>query len=264
MTRRRQGADRPPGAHAMAADFDIPADVTGSELSREVRQQLRTLPDKVAESVARHLVMAGRLIDADPEVAYQHARAARSRAARLAVVREACGEAAYASGRYAEALAEFRAVRRMTGAIEYLPVLADCERAIGRPDAALQIAADPSARQLDPAAAVELAIVAAGARLDLGQADVAVRDLAHRARHLPARGRSASRLRYAYAEALLAAGNEEAALTEFGRAAAADPDESTDAAERAAALEGLMVTDTAADAPADPDASPAGSGEPAR
>ena len=94
---------------------EIPADVTARELDPGVRRQLRTLPDKLAERVARHLVAAGRLLEEDPEAAYQHTLAARARAARLAVVREACGEAAYAAGRWAEAHAEFRDVRRMTG-----------------------------------------------------------------------------------------------------------------------------------------------------
>ena len=67
-----------------------------------ITQQLRGLPEKLAARVARHLVAAGLLLDTDPETAYQHTLAARARAARIAVVREACGEAAYAAGHYAE------------------------------------------------------------------------------------------------------------------------------------------------------------------
>ena len=63
----------------------------------------------------RHLVVAGQLIEDDPELAYAHAEAARRRAARLPIVREAAAETAYAAGRYAVALSEFRALRRMTG-----------------------------------------------------------------------------------------------------------------------------------------------------
>ena len=73
------------------------------------------------------------LIDEDPETAYQHALAARSRASRIAVVREATGEAAYAAGHYAEALSELRAAKRMNGATDYLPIMADCHRALGNP-----------------------------------------------------------------------------------------------------------------------------------
>ena len=64
--------------------------------------------------VAGHLVLAGELIDTDPELAYRHAEAARRRAARLPIVREAAAETAYAAGRFDVALSEFRALRRMT------------------------------------------------------------------------------------------------------------------------------------------------------
>ena len=84
-----------------------------------------------AEDVARHLVMAGRVMDDDPQTALLHARAARRRAGRIAAVREAVGIAAYLCEEWTEALSELRAVRRMTGANEVVPMLADCERALG-------------------------------------------------------------------------------------------------------------------------------------
>src|SRR3712207_7631279 len=51
---------------------------------------------------AGHLVVAGTLVDDQPEEALAHARAARDRASRIAVVREAVGVAAYHAGDYAE------------------------------------------------------------------------------------------------------------------------------------------------------------------
>ncbi len=86
----------------------MPEDVTGAELDRDVRRALSSLGDFTAKEVARHLVMVGRLLDDDPEAAWQHALAARARAARIGVVREAAGLAAYHAGHYAEALAELR------------------------------------------------------------------------------------------------------------------------------------------------------------
>ena len=77
--------------------------------------QLKSLPEKLAARVARHLVAAARLMDTDPETAYKHTLAARARAARVAIVREASGEAAYAAGQFKEALTEFKAARRMSG-----------------------------------------------------------------------------------------------------------------------------------------------------
>jgi hypothetical protein len=112
----------------------LPDEITGKELDRSVAAQLKGLPEKLAARVARHLAAAGMLIDEDPETAYQHTLAARSRASRLAVVREATGEAAYAAGHYAEALSELRAAKRMNGATAYLPIMADCHRAFGQPE----------------------------------------------------------------------------------------------------------------------------------
>ncbi len=112
--------------------------------------QLRSLPEKLGQRVARHLAAAGAIIDEDPKTAYQHTLAARARASRLAVVREAVGEAAYAAGEYSEALTELRAARRMNGAQDYLAVMADCERALGRPDRALDLVRKVSARGTCP------------------------------------------------------------------------------------------------------------------
>lgn len=213
-------------------------EISARELDRSVRQQLRSLPDKLADRVARHLVAAGRLLDVDPETAYQHTLAARARASRLAVIREACGEAAYHAGHYAEALTELRAARRMNGSSDYVAVMADCERALGRPERALTLAKDPALQHLDQAQRVEMAIVAAGARRDLGQPEMAMRLLTAENLDTSARAPWVARLRYAYADALLAAGHTGDALQWFHRAAGADAEGLTDAAERIADLEG--------------------------
>ncbi len=124
--------------------------------------------------MARHLVMAGRLLDEDAELAYQHAQAAVRRAGRVDVVREAAGLTAYHTGRYAEALRELRTVRRLNGSSEHLPVMADCERGLGRPERAITLSHDPEAAHLDEAGQVELAMVVAGARLDMSEPDGAL------------------------------------------------------------------------------------------
>ncbi|MBG6181577.1 hypothetical protein [Arthrobacter sp. CAN_A1] len=153
---------------------DIDEDVTGAELDRVTRAQIRNLEEKSAEWVARHLVMAGRLLDDEPELAFQHALAASRRGGRLAVVREAVGLTAYAAGHYGEALREFRTYRRISGSNDHLPVMADCERGLGRPDRALDLAQSEEAEGLSSAGKVELAMVVSGARSDLGQLDAAV------------------------------------------------------------------------------------------
>ncbi len=216
---------------------DLPEHITGAELDRGVRAQLKGLPEKLAARVARHLAAAGALIDEDPETAYQHTLAARARASRLAVVREATGEAAYAAGHYAEALAELRAAKRMNGATDYLPIMADCHRALGNPEQAIKLAKSPSVANFSSEAKAEMTLVEAGARRDMGQLDAALRTL--ELAPLTSKSRSAwvVRLRYAYADTLEAAGRESDALAWFHRTHAIDSEELTDAAARADALE---------------------------
>ena len=216
---------------------ELPPEITGKELDRNVAAQLRGLPEKLAARVARHLAAAGALIDTDPETAYQHCLAARARASRLAVVREATGEAAYAAGHYAEALAELRAAKRMNGATDYLPIMADCHRALGQPEQALKLAKSPSVANFAPEAKAEMTIVEAGARRDMGQLDAALRTLELAPLMHKSRSSWVVRLRYAYADTLLEAGRESDALAWFHRTHAIDSEEITDAAERAEALE---------------------------
>jgi tetratricopeptide (TPR) repeat protein len=215
----------------------IPDEVTGNELDRNVLAQLKGLPEKLANRVARHLAAAGMLIDDEPRAAYEHTLAARARASRLAVVREACGEAAYAAGEYAEALAELRAAKRMNGVTAYLPIMADCERALGRPERALELAKSPAVRNFEPEAKAEMTIVEAGARRDMGEMDAALRTLELAPLNHKSRSSWVVRLRYAYADTLLAAGRGTDALEWFHRTEAIDGDEITDAGDRAAQLE---------------------------
>jgi tetratricopeptide (TPR) repeat protein len=231
---------------AVQAAYDgppIPDDITGEELDRDVRNALKSLPEKLAARVARHLVAAARLLDSDPGTAYQHAQAARARAARVSLVRDACGETAYAAGKFREALAEFQAGRRLSGSPVYLPMMADCERALNRPERALALARSPAAQKLDTAGQIEMLIVESGARRDLGDLEAALRVLDVRLLHSSARSPEVARLRYAYADTLFAAGREQTSHEWFQRAAAADALGSTDAAERVAELEGLIVVD---------------------
>ncbi|SCM08514.1 Tetratricopeptide (TPR) repeat, partial [Streptomyces sp. DpondAA-F4] len=221
----------------------IPDEVTGDEIDKDVRQELMSLPKTLAEDVARNLVVVARLIDEDPEQAYAFSRIALRLASRVAAVREAAGFAAYATQRYAEALAEFRASRRMTGSVELWPVMADCERGLGRPERAMAMAGEPEVQKLDKAGQVEMRLVAAGARRDMGQLDAAIvtlqsPELASNAVHS-----WTPRLRYAYADALLEAGREDEAREWFGKALEADKDGSTDASDRLAELEGVEFVD---------------------
>lgn len=213
-------------------------------LHRAARAELRGLPQELAEIVASHLVVAGQLIEDDPEQAYAHAEAARRRAARLPIVREAAAETAYAAGIWDVALSEFRALRRMTGTHDYLPVMADCERALGRPHHALKLAREADRLELDPGLRIEMTIVEAGARADLDQHPEALR-LLQRAvadtKPSPPVRLPVARLRYAYAEALLQGGDETEARRWFAAAASLDTEGELDAGQRVDELDGLLI-----------------------
>jgi tetratricopeptide (TPR) repeat protein len=191
--------------------------------------------------VGRYLVAAG--LAEDPEQGYAYAQAAKRLAARVGVVREAFGIAAYRTGRWAEALSELRAARRMTGRDDYLPIMADSERALGRLDRALAVVREANTAELDRATQIELRIVESGIRRDQGLPEAAI--VALQVPELTS-GRLrpwSARLFYAYADALLAAGRADEARDAFARAAEADTDGETDAAERLDELDGIEFED---------------------
>lgn len=214
----------------------IPPEIEAKQLAPEVRRELSTLDRHTADAVARHLVAAGELIDEDPEAALNHARAARARSGRIAAVREAVGIAAYQCGDWSQALAELRAARRMGSKSPLLPLIADCERGLGRPERALELARGPEAAQLTGDEADELRIVTAGARADLGQLEQALTVLSNPQPDPTRTGAIAARLFYVYADTLLALDRADEALQWFLRAAAADVDGVTDAEDRVSEL----------------------------
>ncbi|TFB80709.1 hypothetical protein E3N84_02215 [Terrimesophilobacter mesophilus] len=155
----------------------MPDDVVPNQLDRVARAQLKTLSKENADEVARHLVMAARLIDDDPQLAHAHAVSAGRRAGRIAVVRETLAITAYATGDFALALRELRTYRRISGRDDQLPMMVDCERGLGRPAKALALGRSVPRASLPVEVQVELAIAMSGARLDLGQTDAALVEL---------------------------------------------------------------------------------------
>jgi tetratricopeptide (TPR) repeat protein len=221
----------------------IPDDVTGFELDRSVKNQLRTLSKENAVGVGQHLVMVAALLDSDIEAAQAHAETAVRRAGRVPAAREALGLVHYRKGEWAKALSEFRTARRLSGSSHMLPFMVDAERGLGRHERALDLAASTEAASLAQDERIELAIVVSGIRRDLGQYDAAVVGLQLPQLNAGSRQPWAARLFYAYAEALLAKGDEDGALTWFGHAARADLEGETDAEERLSELDGMVLTD---------------------
>lgn len=222
---------------------ELPEEITGKELDRKVWTELRTLSKENALGVARHLVMTYEMLDDDVDLALEHAEHAAKRAGRVPAVREALGLVRYRRGEFGDALREFRTARRLSGSDHLLAFMADCERGLGRPDRALELGASAEAKNLAEADNIELAIVMSGVRRDLGQPDAAVMCLRIPALQKATNQPWAARLFYAYADALLATGDDAGAREWFEKCLDIDIDEQTDAAERLGLRDQDQVTD---------------------
>jgi tetratricopeptide (TPR) repeat protein len=146
-------------------------------LDRQAFNELKALTEENADFVGSHLVMVARYIEEDPTKALSHALSAVRRGGRLACVREAAGVAAYATGDFALALRELRTFNRISGSNEQIALIVDSERGLERPEKALELGRSVDRKKLSDAAAATLAIAMSGARLDLGQAEMALAEL---------------------------------------------------------------------------------------
>lgn len=90
-------------------------------------------------------------------------------------------------------------------------------------------------------------LVAAGARRDQGQLEAAIVTLQSPELASNSVQPWTARLRYAYADALLAAGREDEAREWFGKTLEADKDGATDASDRLAELDGVEFVDASVD-----------------
>lgn len=217
----------------------LPDDVDYYDLDRDTRAGLRSLPKGLAEVVGRRLVMAGRLIDVDPKESLAHAMVARKLASRIAVVREAAGVAAYHAGEWQTAISELRTAQRLTGTKSHVAVIADAERALGRPERAVDAYRELADTDLEPEVRIELLIVAAGARADMGHGAAGLAML--QVPELNASGNETwrQRLRYVYADALAREGRTDDARTWFIKVLERDEDDVLGVGERLLELDGV-------------------------
>ena len=201
-------------------------------LPRDVVADLEILSPGTRARVERWLAATRLSLEEDPQQAYEYAKEAGRIGGRSSVVREAVGIAAYHAGDFSEARKELQAARRIGGRDDLIPLLADCERALGNPRKAVDLANSPEAKGLRGETQAELLLVAAGARLDLDQTDAAVGLLRGPCSNTPSNAPWAARIYYGYAEALLANGDVEDARDWFLKAASADLHGTTDASDR--------------------------------
>ena len=158
-------------------------------------------------------------------------------ALRSPTVRELLGLALYRMARWKEAAGELSAFRRLTGSQEQNPVIADCYRALGRPERALELCREIDPRRVPAAIYYEGVIVAAGALRDMGRLDEAMSLLQSLELDPDEPEEHHVRARYALADLLEHRGRFTQASKLFAGIAALDP-ELTDAPRRAARLSG--------------------------
>jgi len=212
---------------------EVPLEITGKELPGEIKSELRTLPEGLANFVAKHLVAANLFLEDDPVLAHQHALAAKTGSAtRIAAVREVVGVTAYGVSDWALALSELQAAKRISGQIQLLPLIADCYRALGKPEKAIEILESREAGKLSVEEYCELLLVAAGARKDQGNIDAAMSLLKNKVMTSGNPPFSAARLRYFYADLALTKGDKQTALEWFMRCSEIDTENELGAKDR--------------------------------
>jgi tetratricopeptide (TPR) repeat protein len=194
-------------------------------LTREVLADLgETVRPHAFDEAARVLAEAVvALSEEDAETAVRAARSAKRAAPRSAATREVLGIALYRAGDFRAARTELAAAQRLSGGVELSAMLADVERALGRPERAVELFETVDRARMQPDTAAELLVVAASAYGDLGQPAAGVALLRRHARWPTEL--ADHHLRLAYVEGALAeqAGDVEAARRAFTRLVEADP-----------------------------------------
>ncbi len=203
------------------------------EITQELKSTARPGKGEILVKVFAEAVAAFAAEDFDEAI--RLGDQAKHIALRSIAAREFLGLAYYRAGKWNDAARELSAFRRLSGSTEQNPVLADCYRAMGKPDRAVALCDEIERSRVDEAVFYEGAIVAAGALSDLGRIDEAI----ERLEHLELRPEVAEshhlRAWYMLADLLARRGRFTQAREWFDAVAAADP-EATDAPERSARL----------------------------
>ena len=208
------------------------------ELPSDVLEELRrtTRPTAQRDAISR-LARAVELLDrGDPGAAATEAEKAKAQSPRSGSVREVLGLALYGSGRWREALRELKTYRRLSGRNDHNHVIADCLRALGKPEEAVPLAEetlrDPKVAKEAKAEAV---VVAASALADQGRYGEALAFLARAKTRADVAEPYTLRLWYVKGDVLAKAGRSDEAAAEFRKIVRHDAS-AFDAAERLAQL----------------------------
>lgn len=206
-------------------------------LSDDVVKELRATarPGKGDILVKVFADAGGAFVAEDYGEAIRLGEQAKHIALRSATVRELLGLAYYRAGRWKEAARELTTFRRVAGATDQNPVIADCYRAMGNAERAIKLCDEIDARGVPAGIYYEGAIVAAGALADLGRIDEAIARLEHLELQPDNVEEHHLRAWYALADLLERRGRFTQAREWFEAVAMADPD-ATDAPDRVATL----------------------------
>jgi hypothetical protein len=167
-----------PYTHRRPDEPKMPKGIEWKMLTSDDRERLRGLSKEHAENIGLHILAAYTLEESNPELALEHAKWVARQASRIDFARETLAFVAYRQGDYKLAAREFRTAFRMNGFLDYLPFIADCERGLGEPKKAIELAMSDDAKYLRGEAKAEMFLVYAGALGDLKMWDKAI-DIVH-------------------------------------------------------------------------------------
>lgn len=164
--RPRPGAGTPPRRE--------PQDIHG--LSREWVDELRNTvrPGQFDQATALVSKSLESFAAEDYQRASSLAERAKASAQRSGRVRELLGLALYHAGNYREAVRELLTYRRLTGLVDQNHVIADCYRALGRPERALEVCHEVAPERVSPEIWAEVLIVSASTLADQGDLERAL------------------------------------------------------------------------------------------
>ncbi len=214
-----------------------PRAVPAAGLPRDVMEELQrsTRPTQLRDAVSR-LSRAVELLErGDPGAAAAEARKAKELSGRSASVREVLGLALYGQQCWQDALTELKAYRRMTGRADQNHVIADCLRAVGKPEEAVPLAEETLRARVPNEVKAEAVIVAASALADQGRFAEALAFLGRARTREDVAEPYTLRLWYVRGDILEKAGRRDEAAREFRKVMRHDAS-AFDAAERLASL----------------------------
>ena len=163
-----------PYTHRRPDEPKMPKGIEWKMLTTDDRERLRGLSKEHAENIGLHILAAYTLEESNPDLALEHAKWVARQASRIDFARETLAFVAYRQGDYKLAAREFRTAFRMNGFLDYLPFIADCERGLGEPKKAIEVAMSDDAKYLRGEAKAEMFLVYAGALGDLKMWDKAI------------------------------------------------------------------------------------------